>query len=75
MSTPADARLALIEEKIEFIMNSVMLPQKIKGLVTPQNPQGFKTALIPLLVMWNTLQEVKARMAREKAEILGQNNG
>jgi hypothetical protein len=68
------AQLDAIEEKVVFIMQSVMLPSKVKGIITPSNPTGEKNVLIPLSVMWNTLQEVRARIAAEKAAILDQNH-
>lgn len=69
-STLVEAKVELLAEMVEFIMNSVMIPKKIAVIATPGNPTGEKTVLIPLRVMWNALKEVEARIASEKAAIL-----
>lgn len=78
MSISVEDRLTLIEERIEFIMHSVMIPRKVENKIVGPNNPPTRTVLIPLSVMWNALEEVKQRLNREKSAILsGQepNNG
>lgn len=71
-------RLDKLEELMEFVLNSVMIPRTITTKVVGPNIPPSRTVLIPLKVMWNALQETRAQIAREKSALLnptGTDNG